>query len=165
VTRPETSNSQGPGNRLGRAHRKTPARSLQANHFPGTDGRESESNAARVFVTNVGQDRGELERLPTHYGMNDAKQSSSLSRLISRESLRKTMRSSTWPNRETDGFGCFRQIVAHIGGMTRACLQHRPIHFAFHWHGICRAICPTLDSLPQRRKSGSNPAALDTSMP
>jgi hypothetical protein len=50
------------------------------------------------------------------------------------------MKTSTWPIYETDGFGCFRQIVAHLGGMTRACLRHRPIHFAFHWHGICRAI-------------------------
>ncbi len=50
------------------------------------------------------------------------------------------MRNSTWLIRETDGFGCFRQIAAHVGGMTRACLRHRPIHFGFHWRGICRAL-------------------------
>jgi hypothetical protein len=61
------------------------------------------------------------------------------------------MKSSTWPIREPDGFGCFRQIVTHLGGMTRACLRHRPIHFAFHWRGICRAI--TLDSLERGGKS------------
>ena len=72
------------------------------------------------------------------------------------------MRSLTWRNRAPDGFGCFRQIVAHLGGMTRACLRHRPIHFAFHWRGICRAICPTLDSLARRGKSGSTPTALNT---
>jgi len=51
-----------------------------------------------------------------------------------------SMKSATWPIREPDGFGCFRQIVAHLGGMTRAWLRHRPVHFAFHWAGICRAI-------------------------
>jgi len=52
----------------------------------------------------------------------------------------KNMKTSTWPIREPDGFGCFRQIAAHLGGMTRAWLRRRPINFAFHWHGICRAI-------------------------
>jgi hypothetical protein len=54
----------------------------------------------------------------------------------------KNMKSSTWPISEAEGFGCFRQIMAHLGGMTRACLRHRPIHFAFHCRGICRAIYP-----------------------
>ena len=50
-----------------------------------------------------------------------------------------SMKTSTSPIRD-HGFGCFRQIEAHLGGMTRAWLRHRPIHFAFHWRGICRAI-------------------------
>jgi hypothetical protein len=52
------------------------------------------------------------------------------------------MKSSTWatPIRQPDGFGCLQQIMAHLGGMTRAWLRRRPIHFAFHWRGICRAI-------------------------
>jgi hypothetical protein len=54
--------------------------------------------------------------------------------------LGPSMKSSTLPIREPDGFGCFRQIVAHLGGMIRAWRRHRPIHFAFHWRGICRAI-------------------------
>jgi hypothetical protein len=54
--------------------------------------------------------------------------------------LRPSMKSSTLQIREPDGFGCFPQIVAHLGGMTRAWFRHRPIHFAFHWRGICRAI-------------------------
>jgi hypothetical protein len=29
--------------------------------------------------------------------------------------------------------------MAHLGGMTRAWLRHRPIHFAFHCRGISRA--------------------------
>jgi hypothetical protein len=55
------------------------------------------------------------------------------------------MKTSTWPIRKPDGFGCFQQIAAHLGGMTRAWLRHCPIHFAFHWRGICRAIRPKLD--------------------
>jgi hypothetical protein len=58
-----------------------------------------------------------------------------------------SMKNSTWPLREQGGFGCFQQIVAHLGGMTRARLRHRLIHFAFHWRGICRAIRPKLDFL------------------
>ncbi len=50
------------------------------------------------------------------------------------------MKNSTWLFRDTNGFGCFRQIAAHVGGMTRAWLLHRPIHFGFHWRGICRAV-------------------------
>jgi len=88
----------------------------------------------------------------------------SLSHLIPEESL--SMKSSTWPIREPDSFGCFQQIVAHLGGMTRAWLRHRPIHFAFHWRGICRAICPTLDSLERGGKDlAQTPTALNASMP
>ena len=63
--------------------------------------------------------------------------------ILAFETLRNfgtSMKTSISPIRESDGFGCFRQIAAHLGGMTRAWLRHRPIHFAFHWHGICRAI-------------------------
>jgi hypothetical protein len=55
--------------------------------------------------------------------------------------FRMSMKLSTWAFGEPDGFGCFQQIMAHLGGMTRACLRGRPIHFAFHCRGICRAIC------------------------
>ncbi len=34
------------------------------------------------------------------------------------------MKNPTWLIRETNGFGCFRQIAAHVGGMTRAWLLH-----------------------------------------
>ena len=50
------------------------------------------------------------------------------------------MKTSTWPICEPDGFGCLRQIAVHLGGMTRAWRRHRPIHFAFHFRGIGRAI-------------------------
>jgi hypothetical protein len=56
------------------------------------------------------------------------------------------MKISTWLINEPHGFGCFQQILAHLGGMIQACLRHRPIHFAFHWNGICRAISSTLDT-------------------
>jgi hypothetical protein len=51
-----------------------------------------------------------------------------------------TMKTPSWNFREPVGFGCRQQISAHVGGMTRAWLRRRPIHFAFHWRGICRAI-------------------------
>ncbi len=54
--------------------------------------------------------------------------------------FRTNMKTSTVPIPQPVEFGCSQQIVAHIGGMTRAWLRHRPIHFAFHWRGICRAI-------------------------
>ncbi len=54
--------------------------------------------------------------------------------------FRTNMKTSTLLIRQPEEFGCSRQIVAHIGGMTRAWLRHRPIHFVFHWHGICRAL-------------------------
>jgi hypothetical protein len=76
------------------------------------------------------------------------------------------MKTSTWLIREPDGFGCFQQITAHVGGMTRAWLRHRPIHFAFHWRGICRAIRPKLDLLETGRdESDASPTALSTSLP
>jgi hypothetical protein len=50
------------------------------------------------------------------------------------------MKTSTDVNREAEGFGCFQQILAHLGGMTRAWWRGRPIHFAFHGRGIYRAI-------------------------
>jgi hypothetical protein len=50
------------------------------------------------------------------------------------------MNTSIYPIREPNGFGSFQQIAAHLGGMARACVRHRPIHFAFHWRGIWRAI-------------------------
>ena len=67
--------------------------------------------------------------------------------------LGKSMKTSTSPIHEPDRFGCFRQIAAHLGGMTRAWLRHRPIHFAFHCRGICRAILAgvILDSQPANR--------------
>jgi len=40
-----------------------------------------------------------------------------------------------------------QQIVAHMGGMMRAAIRHRPINWTFHWRGICRAVRPTLVSL------------------
>ena len=50
------------------------------------------------------------------------------------------MKGSTRQIGEVKELGSFQQIMAHLGGMTRACLRHRPIHFAFHWSGICRAM-------------------------
>lgn len=54
------------------------------------------------------------------------------------------MKTSTWQLRAPDEIGCFQQIVAHVGGMVRARLRHRPIHFTFHWRGICRALLVTV---------------------
>ena len=57
-----------------------------------------------------------------------------------------------------------QQIVAHVGGMVRAVIRHRPINWTFHWRGICRAVRPTLASLERgREKSGASPIALNTS--
>lgn len=39
-----------------------------------------------------------------------------------------------------DRFNCYQQIAAHVGGMTLALVRHRPIHWTFHWQGICRAV-------------------------
>ena len=39
----------------------------------------------------------------------------------------------------SDSPGTCQQILAHVGGMMLAFLRHRPIHFGFHWRGICRA--------------------------
>jgi len=61
------------------------------------------------------------------------------------------MKVSACPMSQQDGFGCCQQIAAHIGGMTQAWLRHRPIHFAFHWSGICRAIRPKLELLERKR--------------
>ena len=58
-----------------------------------------------------------------------------------------SMKTSTWPIHGPDSFGCSQQILAHLGGMTRAWLRHRPIRFAFHWRGICRAIRLKVDLL------------------
>ncbi len=71
------------------------------------------------------------------------------------------MKTSTWPICEPDGFGCFRQIAAHLGGMARAWLRHRPIHFAFHWRGIGRAILAGVRSAsePADRTRLREPAA------
>jgi len=33
-----------------------------------------------------------------------------------------------------------QQMVAHVGGMVRALIRHRPINWTFHWSGIRRAI-------------------------
>ena len=76
------------------------------------------------------------------------------------------MKASTCPISQQDGFGCCQQIAAHIGGMARACVRHRPIHFAFHWSGICRAVRAKLDLLEARKdKSGARLTALYTSRP
>ena len=56
------------------------------------------------------------------------------------ESYETNMKTPIWPIPDADGFGCLEQIAAHVGGMVRAYLRHRPICFAFHWRGICRAI-------------------------
>jgi hypothetical protein len=32
------------------------------------------------------------------------------------------------------------QILAHVGGITKAFVRHHPVNWAFHWRGICRAI-------------------------
>jgi hypothetical protein len=37
-------------------------------------------------------------------------------------------------------FNSVQQIVAHVGGMTRALVRHYPINWSFHWRGICRAF-------------------------
>ena len=39
----------------------------------------------------------------------------------------------------SDSPGTCQQILAHVGGMMLAFQRHRPIHFGFHWRGICRA--------------------------
>ena len=36
--------------------------------------------------------------------------------------------------------GSCQEVIAHVGGMMRALLRHRPIYFGFHWRGICRAL-------------------------
>lgn len=83
--------------------------------------------------------------------------------LISRfEILRNpgtSMKTLTWPIREADGTGCLRQITAEHGGMTRAWFRHRPIDFAFHWRGICRAILAGVipDSQPPNRSPSQRP--------
>jgi hypothetical protein len=41
-------------------------------------------------------------------------------------------------------FNCFRQIAAHVGGMTLALVHHHPLNWTFHWRGICRAISSKL---------------------
>lgn len=50
------------------------------------------------------------------------------------------MKTSSSQIRVPGEIGCLQQIVAHVGGMARAWLRHRPIHFTFHWRGICRAL-------------------------
>jgi hypothetical protein len=75
-----------------------------------------------------------------------------------------SMKTPTSPIREPEGFGRFQQVMAHLGGMTRAWWRHRPIHFAFHWRGICRAISPKPACLNRGEKSPTAPA-LNTSLP
>ena len=56
------------------------------------------------------------------------------------------------------------QIVAHLGGMLCALRRHRPLNWAFHWRGICRALWPRLDSLERgRAKSVKRPIVLGAS--
>jgi hypothetical protein len=56
--------------------------------------------------------------------------------------------------------------VAHVGGMVRAVIRHRPINWTFHWQGICRAIRPMPASLERgREKSDASPIAINTSTP
>ena len=64
-------------------------------------------------------------------------------------------RLAAWHGAENEhDISAAQQIVAHVGGMVRAVIRHRPINWTFHWRGICRAICPTLDSL--RKGAGKN---------
>jgi hypothetical protein len=55
-----------------------------------------------------------------------------------------TMKASAYSMHNPERFNCFQQIAAHVGGMTRALARHHPIHWAFHWRGICRAISSEL---------------------
>jgi len=51
-----------------------------------------------------------------------------------------TMKASTHSMQNPERFNCFQQIAAHVGGMTLALVRHHPVHWTFHWRGICRAI-------------------------
>ena len=59
------------------------------------------------------------------------------------------MKTSTSQHPVQDEIGCLQQIAAHLGGMARACLRRRPIHFGFHWDGICRALSLAVYPRPQ----------------
>jgi hypothetical protein len=59
------------------------------------------------------------------------------------------MKTSTSHKPVQDEIGCLQQIVAHVGGMARAWLRNRPIHFGFHWGGICRALSLAVRPRPQ----------------
>src|SRR5262249_35499177 len=66
-------------------------------------------------------------------------------------SLFKTsMKASTDSARNPQRFGCWQQIAAHVGGMTRAFVRHYPVNWTFHWSGICRAVS---SEWPLARKS------------
>jgi hypothetical protein len=54
------------------------------------------------------------------------------------------MKASAYSINDPERFNCFQQIAAHVGGMTRALARHHPIHWTFHWRGICRAIASEL---------------------
>jgi hypothetical protein len=98
---------------------------------------------AKAAAATWGKDLGEPCKPSVALGEEWTKENDRYSRILVFVILRNfgtDMITSTWPNREPNGFGCFRQIVAHLGGMTRAWLRHRPIHFVFHGRGICRAI-------------------------
>ena len=50
------------------------------------------------------------------------------------------MKASVYPLIDPERFNCLQQIAAHVGGMRLALARHHPIHWTFHWRGICRAI-------------------------
>jgi hypothetical protein len=77
----------------------------------------------------------------------------------------KPARLVVW-RKEVHEVSATQQVVAHVGGMMRAVIRHRPINWMFHWRGICRAIRHALASLERgREKSGARSMAFNTSMP